>query len=143
MHRWATIAVKLAADSTCFPDQLEGSCQIHQVDKLYYNVLPQQSVEKMPEHDMPAAVMMDGVPFPFVGYTDQEITTIVDVTEYVEQKLAGIRCHRTQVGEDSPYLKEPEEAKRDPWFRQETFILARSSVGQPKKTEADLFAGLR
>jgi hypothetical protein len=30
----------------------------------------------------------------------------------------------------------------DPWFRRESYILARSTVGQPKQVERDLLARL-
>jgi hypothetical protein len=32
---------------------------------------------------------------------------------------------------------------REPWFRHETFVLARSTVGWPEGVETDLFARLR
>ena len=40
VHGWTTIAVKLAADRSCFPDQRPDRCETHIVQKLYYNVLP-------------------------------------------------------------------------------------------------------
>ena len=42
---------------------------------------------------------------------DAEITLTVDVTPIWEQKLAAIRCHRTQAG-GSPILAAPEEERR-------------------------------
>jgi len=97
----------------------------------------------MSEGAKPAAVMMDGVPFYFVGRRRDEITTVIDVSDYVETKLCGIQCHTTQVGRDSPFAETPDEVMREPWFRQETFVLARSTVGWPEGVETDLFAGLR
>lgn len=137
-HRWATIAVDLAADPDCFPDL--DYCQPHQVAKVYYRVLTEAQVRAMAEGDERPAVMMDGVPFPFVGYREDEITTLIDVSDYVEQKLAGIRCHATQVTEDNPFGRD--EVRDDPWFRRESYILARSAVGRPEAVETDLLAGL-
>ena len=143
VHRWATIAVDLATDPDCFPDQLAGVCQPHQVSKIYFRVLPEEQLAAMSEGAKPAAVMMDGVPFYFVGRRHDEITTVIDVSEYVEAKLRGIQCHTTQVGRQNRFAETPDEVMREPWFRRETFVLARSTVGWPEAVETDLFARLR
>jgi LmbE family N-acetylglucosaminyl deacetylase len=140
-HRWATIAVDLAADPDCFPDL--DLCDPHQVSKLYYRALAEGEVAAMAEGDKPAAVMMDGVPFYFVGRPDDEITTVIDVGHYMEAKLAGIRCHTTQVGRDNRFAQGADQVAQDPWFRQECFVLAKSTVGWPTETEVDLLWGLR
>jgi LmbE family N-acetylglucosaminyl deacetylase len=142
VHRWATIAVNLAADADCFPDQLAGTCQPHRVSKVYFRVLPEDQVAAMAEGDKPAAVMMDNVPFYFVGRRRDEITAVIDVSDHVEAKLRGIRCHATQVGRDGPFTETPGEVMQQPWFRSETFVLARSTVGWPEEVETDLFASL-
>jgi len=127
----------------CFPDQLAGACQPHQVSKVYFRALPEEQVVAMSEGDKPAAVMMNGVPFPFVGRRRDEITTVIDVSGYAEAKLRGIRCHATQVDPHSPFAETPGEVMRQPWFQSEHFILARSTVGCPGDVETDLLAGLR
>jgi LmbE family N-acetylglucosaminyl deacetylase len=140
VHRWATAAVELAADPECFPDR--DRCAVHQVDKLYYRTMPEEAIKAREASGQRAAVLMDGVPFPFVGRPLQEISTIVDAGDYVEQKRQGILCHVTQVGPNSRYREAGEEVVSDPWFRQETFVLARSAVGWPEGMETDLFAGV-
>lgn len=142
-HRWATIAADLAADADCFPDRLTDACRPHRVSKLYFRVLPQEQIEARSEEGKPAAAMMDGVPFYLVGYPGEAITTVIDVSDHVEAKMRGIRCHATQVRPDSAFVKAPQEAMRQPWFREEHYILARSPVGRPAGVETDLFAGLR
>ena len=137
-HRWATIAVGLAADPDCFPDL--DYCRPHQVAKVYYGVLTEGQLRAMAEGEQRPAVMMDGVPFPFVAYREDEVTTVIDVGDYVEQKLAGIRCHATQVADDDGFGWE--KARRDLWFGREWYILARSTVGQAAGTETDLLARL-
>jgi LmbE family N-acetylglucosaminyl deacetylase len=141
IHRWATIAVHMAADPGCFPDP--EICDPHQVSKVYHRAMSNEHISAMAEGDRPAAVMMDGVPFFFFGYPQESITTVIDVSQYAGQKLDGIRCHLTQVGRHNRFADTPDEVKSEKWFRQESFILARSSVGWPKVTESDLFAGLR
>ncbi len=143
VHRWATIAVDLAANHDCFPDQLSGVCQPHQVSKVYFRTLPEEQVAAMSEGDQPAAVMMDGVPFYFVARPSDEITTVVDVSDYAEAKLDGIRCHKTQIAPDSPFFETPDEMMQQPWFQNEHFILVHSTVGWPEGVETDLFARLK
>lgn len=141
VHRWATIAAQLAADPDCFPDL--DLCEPHQVNKVYHRALPDEQVAAMGDEKKPAAVMMDGVPFYFVGYRRDQITTIIDVSEHVQAKLDGIRCHATQIGRNNRFADRPDEVMEEMWFRQESFILARSDAGWPREVESDLLAGLR
>ena len=141
VHRWATAAYDLAADAECFPDR--DVCETHQVSKLYYRVTPQEALDARIAAGQRTAVPMDGVPFPFVGYPLREIDAIVDVGAFVEAKRQGILCHATQVGIENRYAQAPEEVLADPWFRQETYLLARSTVGRPDGVENDLFARVR
>ena len=139
-HRWATIAADLAADPDCFPDL--DLCEPHQVSKIYYRAMPEEQVAAMAEDEKPAAVMMDGVPFYFFAPPAHEITTVIDVGDYVQAKLDGIGCHKTQVGRENRFAQEAEQIKGDKWFRQEAYILAKSTVGRPEGMETDLLAGL-
>ncbi len=140
VHRWATIAVSLAADVACFPDYrgMEAHpCVPHAVSKVYWRILSVEQVAAMRGDSGPAAVMMDGVPFPLVGYPASEITTIIDVGSHVDTKIAGIRCHASQLPEERADAYA--EAREDPGLRIETFRLASSTVGWPQGIEADLF----
>jgi LmbE family N-acetylglucosaminyl deacetylase len=141
VYRWATIAAAMAADPECFPDH--DICEPHQVSKLYFRVLPQDQVATMVEEGKPAAVMMDGVPFYFVGRPAEEITTVIDVSDHLEAKLSGIRCHATQVGRRNRFADTPDEVMRERWFREESFVLVHSTAGRSPGVETDLFAGLR
>jgi LmbE family N-acetylglucosaminyl deacetylase len=142
VHRWATIAFDLAADPDCFPNVLHGACQPHQISKLYYRALSEPQVAAMTRAGMPQAVMMDGVPFPFVARTEAEITTEIDVKDFLATKLEGIRCHATQIGRDNPFVKAPDEVLREAWFDIESYVLARSTVGWPEGVETDLLERL-
>jgi len=141
VHRWTTIAVELAADAGCFPDPEKTQCPTHHVAKLYYVALPEAQVKAMAEHGT-AAVMMDGVPFPFVSRSPDEITTVIDVSDYATLKWQGIRCHATQVAPDSPMLEDRNAAIAQPWFTAESYVLAASKPGVGVGIERDLFAGL-
>jgi LmbE family N-acetylglucosaminyl deacetylase len=140
VHRWATAAVKLAAENECWDD----AGPVHQVAKFYYRALPQQQVEQLTESMGRDYVSMDGIPFPFVGYPIEQITTIIDVSQHTITKLKGIRCHASQLAPDA--YKENDEP--DEWLTHETFILAQCQPGIKTnitngKKETDLFAGLR
>ena len=143
VHRWTTIAVRLAADADCFPHHVGGSCVPHQVSKVYYCLLSQRAVDAMTEDHEPAALMMDEIPFYMVGRSDDEITTVIDVKEYVMQKLEGIQSHPTHVGDQNPFADAREYVLRDPGFCREYVPLAHSTVGWSEETEGDLFTGLR
>jgi LmbE family N-acetylglucosaminyl deacetylase len=144
-YRWSIIAVDLAADPRCFPEDMEGVCQPHQVSKVYFRTLTEEQVRARSEEidGQPAAVMMDGVPFYFVGRPEHEITTFIDVSAYVDQKRRGIACHVSQVGRHNPYVEAPEAVMSDPDFQREIFVLDRSTVGRPEGVEEDLFLGVR
>ena len=49
----------------------------------------------------------DGNPF---GMPESDITTMVDVTAYVDRKRASISCHRSQVSDSDMFLSMPPEA---------------------------------
>lgn len=140
VHRWAIIAYDLANDPDCFPGQLEGECRPHQIDKLYYQVLPGEELEAWRAQGQVPAVMMDGVPFSFVGWKRGDITTVIDISAQAEAKRAGLLCHRSQVGDESAWSDEEAWASR--LFKEETYVLARSTVERVDGVEDDLFAGL-
>jgi LmbE family N-acetylglucosaminyl deacetylase len=134
VHRWVTIAIKMAADATCFPDG--DTCEPYQVAKLYYTVLPEEFLANLAPAGESPAVMMDGVPFPFTAWKNEAITTWIDITPYVHKKMASIRCHATQVGVNSMDANEEELLS----LSREPFVLAQSIVGWPEVVEDDLFA---
>ena len=72
------------------------------------------------------------------GVPEAQITTRVDVSEWVERKRASMRAHASQISEASFFLALPEQAFRY-GFGTEWFI--RDGQG-PGITETDLLAGL-
>ncbi len=144
VHRWAMAAVELAAETDRWPE-LES---VYQVDKVYHRVMPQPQIDQMEAQHGRVTVSMDGMPFPFTGYTMAQITTIINVYAYIETKLAGIRCYASQLNPISmPYAQEDFKPHDHSWFWQESYILAQARIGLelpsgPDK-EDDFFAGLR
>ena len=144
VHRWATAAVELAAQTDCWAE----AGPPHQVAKFYHRAMFEEQVARLEEINGSSFVLIDGVPFPFSGYPAEKITTVIDVSEYAPAKLAGIRCHASQLRPEAPYLRSNFDPLGQSWFNQEAFILARSQVevhlpALPGRKEADLFAGLR
>ena len=145
VHRWVTAAVELAADAERWPDVGEP----HTVAKFYHRAPSEEQRRGMKEQFGYDAVFMDGIPFPFVGYPWEQITTVIDIEDVVETKIKAIRCHASQFPPDWPFFQEGFDWKaHNPNFGTETFILARSD---PKITincpdgakEDDFFNGLR
>jgi LmbE family N-acetylglucosaminyl deacetylase len=137
VHRWTAAAVQLSGEAERWPELGLR----HEVAKFYYRVIPAAQVALMEKLMGRSYVPMDGVPFPFVGYPPNEITTLIDVRAYANLKLAGIRCHASQLATENPYMR-PDFDFNDPLFGQETYILARS-LTPITGPEDDLFAGLR
>ncbi|MDX1521384.1 MAG: PIG-L family deacetylase, partial [Anaerolineae bacterium] len=77
VHRWATAAVDLAPNPEHWPE----AGPAHSVAKFYHRALPESTVQNMEERFGRSAVMMDGVPFPFFGYPDEAITTVIDIRD--------------------------------------------------------------
>jgi N-acetyl-1-D-myo-inositol-2-amino-2-deoxy-alpha-D-glucopyranoside deacetylase len=135
-------AAELAADPTA---DVEGTPW--QVRKRYVHTLGRRRLLAAhqallaaglasPFGDAPVA---DAAQLPF-GTDDDAVTTIVDVTGYLDRKQAALRSHRSQIGEDSFFLNTPAEL-RGAFFGVEEFVL---EDGPPPATrpEPDLFAGL-
>ncbi len=76
----------------------------------------------------------DGNPF---GMTEDELTTAIDVTEFVGVKRASMQCHRSQITDSSFFLQMPPEAFAAA-FGTEWFI----RVGAPGGISEDWLAGL-
>jgi len=74
------------------------------------------------------------------GTPDELITSVVDVSPYVERKRKALEAHASQ-GENIFLLRLPEEAQHRA-FASESFVRHFSSVPAPDQ-EDDLFAGLR
>lgn len=73
---------------------------------------------------------------------DPRITTVIDIHDYLPQKLAALTEHRTQIRADWMWLAVPEDLRGE-MFNNEYFIRVASRVAVPEGEEADVFAGLR
>lgn len=109
--------------------------------KLYYTAVPRGRIREMFEYmrQIGAAPADFSLPEDF-GTPDELITTVVDVSPYVEHKCKALEAHASQ-GENIFLLRMPEEVQVRA-FSHEAFVRRMSRVDAPGQ-EDDLFAGLR
>ncbi|RME77212.1 MAG: hypothetical protein D6784_04070 [Chloroflexi bacterium] len=143
VHRWACAAVQLAADEERWPE----AGLPYRVPKFYYRAMFAEQVALVERVNGHSYVLMEGIPFPFVGYAPEQITTVIDVRQYVQAKLNGIRCHASQLNPMHPYLQDEFDPLMEEWFFREAYILAQNNLDgyslPPGEKETDLFAGIR
>jgi N-acetyl-1-D-myo-inositol-2-amino-2-deoxy-alpha-D-glucopyranoside deacetylase len=83
---------------------------------------------------------VDDLPF---GTPDDQVTTDIDATAYLEQKLAAMRAHASQIAVDSPFFALSNNLGQRAFGREYYTLLAgpRGPGGGPFDRENDLFAG--
>jgi N-acetyl-1-D-myo-inositol-2-amino-2-deoxy-alpha-D-glucopyranoside deacetylase len=83
---------------------------------------------------------VDDLPF---GVPDQVVTTEIDATAYLDQKLAAMRAHATQIAVDSPFFAFSDNLGQQAFGREYYTLLAgpRGRSG-PHDRESDLFAAI-
>ncbi len=79
--RFATEAFFSSGEKNAYPEGL-GGLKPYLPERLYYRVLPREAVERAGRKDLRHR---------------EEISTIVDVAEFVDRKLQALRRHRSQV----------------------------------------------
>lgn len=75
------------------------------------------------------------------GVPDEDVTTAVDVGDWLPRKRAAMRAHASQIGEESFFLNIPDDVARDV-FGTEFFSLQSGELAADAGMEDDLFAGL-
>jgi LmbE family N-acetylglucosaminyl deacetylase len=109
--------------------------------KLYYTAVPRERFAQLFESLRTSAADLAEMELPEdFGTPEELITTVVDVSPYVERKRKALEAHASQ-GENIFLLRLPEEAQHQV-FAAEFFIRHLSRVTAPDR-EDDLFAGLR
>ena len=107
---------------------------------LYYSCFPRSVFRRMWQ-----AMLDAGITPPFasvdadsIGTPDDVVTTTLDVSEFVETKIASLKCHQTQIDPDGFFTRLPQDVLRDV-MSTEYFTLA---LAQGSEDEADLLAAL-
>ena len=141
VFEWGTQAWHDAADPDRFPDAGAPWAAA----KLYYFA----TFTKRRFIALHEAAVAEGIESPYVGWLDQwdqmgfqepEITSQVDVAEYIELRSKALLAHATQIDPDSFWFAIPDEMQKRvyPW---EDYTLIESRV-PVEKPESDLFAGI-
>jgi mycothiol S-conjugate amidase len=141
VHEWGTAAYHAAGDPAAYPNAGEP----WQPSKLYYfATFTKKRIQVL--NDVVAAL---GKEAPYAGWLerwdemglgDPEVTTQVDVSDYIELRSKALLAHATQIDPDSLWFAVPDELQREvyPW---EDYALVDSKVSV-ELPESDLFAGL-
>lgn len=114
--------------------------------KLYYTAFPRSYLEIIPAFRERRA-QIGGKELGFVGVPDEEITTEVDIRNWMEKKLDALTCHRTQfemdlvTGRPKTFSRGLPEEDQLRYFGHERFVLGRGGTHNGK--ESDLFAGVQ
>ncbi|HET7483058.1 MAG TPA: mycothiol conjugate amidase Mca [Actinomycetota bacterium] len=141
VFEWGTQAWHDAGDPDKYPDAGEPWAPA----KLYYfSTFTRSRMQKL--HD---AAIAEDIESPFagwlehwdeIGFEEPEITTQVDVGEYIELRSKALLAHATQIDPDSFWFAIPDELQRRvyPW-EDYTLIASDRDFATP---EDDLFKGL-
>jgi N-acetyl-1-D-myo-inositol-2-amino-2-deoxy-alpha-D-glucopyranoside deacetylase len=117
------------------------------ISKIYWNVMPrsviQESIDKMKElgSDFFGAESADDLPF---AKDDSFVTTLIDGNSYVDQKMAAMRAHATQIAVDGPFFALSNNLGLQVWGH-EYYTLVRGEKSEPFDSngrESDLFSGI-
>jgi N-acetyl-1-D-myo-inositol-2-amino-2-deoxy-alpha-D-glucopyranoside deacetylase len=140
-HRVTMRALDLA-------EQPLGDALGWKVAKVYATGMPKsvlqaglESMRDVPNSPFEGVGHVDELPF---GSPDEVITTEVDARDYLDQKMAALTAHATQISVDGPFFALSNNLGQRGWGR-EHFVLLRGERGPgegPHAWETDLFAGL-
>ena len=107
--------------------------------KLYYTAIPLARLRMF--HQMTLARGEEpGFDPEVLGTPDEDLTSIIDVRDYLTQKLEALFSHQSQIGPDSFFKRVPEEMREEA-FGFEYFVCVRGCESNDGK-EKDLFEGL-
>ncbi|MDB5113254.1 MAG: LmbE family protein, partial [Chloroflexi bacterium] len=135
----ALLAVEAAQHPRVYPEV--GSPW--RVSKLYYTAFARSTVRTIIElakragMESPFGQNPENVEF---GTPDELITARIDCGEFTAVKRRALVAHRSQISDDFPMMRMPEEVLRE-HFPTEHFTLALSRV-PVHPPEDDLFAGI-
>ena len=141
--RYTTSAYELAGDGTAYPEGLSPGQQSSNPwtpRLLYYVCFPRSNFQRMWRQmvELNITPPFASQDLDLVGTPDDEVTTTLDVSEYVDTKIASLNCHRTQIDPSGPFSQLPEEMMRES-MGTEYYTLA---LPENSPAEADLLAGL-
>lgn len=150
IHQITVAAVAAASDAQQYAWQIQAGLAPHRVRKFYYTALPRRFFRSMAEKLMAAGVDLSQVSgvrdgdMTEWGMPDELVTTTIDVSSVLDQKIASWQCHRTQLNPGGPFamaIRLGEKVWREP-MSTEHYIRVQPPVAPGEPGETDLFAGL-
>jgi N-acetyl-1-D-myo-inositol-2-amino-2-deoxy-alpha-D-glucopyranoside deacetylase len=140
-HRVAMRAAELAAQPS-----MNGG-QSWEISKIYWNTMPKSVIEegiaKMKEIGSDFFGVESADELPFVK-PDEIVTAMIDGTQFIDQKMAAMRSHPTQITLDGPFFALSNNLGNSVWGN-EYYRLVKGEKSAPfdaKGYESDLFAGI-
>lgn len=107
--------------------------------KLYYTATPLERIKKRYQAALERGEKPRMNP-EFLGTPEHLITTMVDVSEFIQKKFEALACHKSQMGPNSFFRQAPPDQVLD-YFGYEHYVCAQGCVESSGK-EADLFEGI-
>jgi LmbE family N-acetylglucosaminyl deacetylase len=108
--------------------------------KAYLHAIPRSFVQQMRERIREVGSEADAIAIRIEGIPDEEITTVVDVSDLVDRKRASFAAHVSQNDPNSPFATMADQMFVAA-FGTERFVLARGALGEARP-EHDLFVGV-
>jgi N-acetyl-1-D-myo-inositol-2-amino-2-deoxy-alpha-D-glucopyranoside deacetylase len=144
-HRVATYAASLAAVPTYRRDLGEA----WDIAKIYWGAMSESRMRAglRALRDAGDTTTFEGMdpdgPLPYFVTPDADLAAVVDGLDHVEQKLAAMRAHATQIATDGPFFALSNNVGNVAWGV-EYFRIAKGTRGELNEDglETDLFAGL-
>ncbi len=144
-HRVAMYAAQLAA----VPSYKSELGEPWEIAKIYWGAMNATKVREGLRHLRAAGdtTTFEGMdpegPMPSFMVEEDLLSAAVNANDYVEQKMAALKAHRTQISVDGPFFALSNNMGNEIWGT-EYFRIAKGALGPvgADGLEADLFAGL-
>ncbi|GHO43607.1 PIG-L family deacetylase [Ktedonospora formicarum] len=137
IYRYTTSAFHAAADSALYPEL--GAP--HSASKLYYTAMTRHQILTMAEwlQEQDSGGPFKNVDPHLLGLTEDQLTVVLDVERWRDDKVLAGSQHRTQVNPSNPVAQMLPEFQRK-LNSTEYYQLATSRIGDDVMGENDLFA---
>ena len=122
IHLHTVAAFHAAGDPARYP----GEGAPWQPARLFYSAIPRSAFKEMREHMKSAGIdTSDFERFEeaVIGWDDDQINVIMDVSDMIDIKWEALQCHRTQLGGENFFSRMPEAVRRQILSR-ESFVQA-------------------
>jgi N-acetyl-1-D-myo-inositol-2-amino-2-deoxy-alpha-D-glucopyranoside deacetylase len=144
-HRVATYAAALAAVPSYRPDLGES----HDIAKIYWGAMSESRMRAGLRmlRDSGDTTTFEGMdpdgPLPPFVTSDENLSAMIDGTDYHDRKMAALAAHATQISTDGPFFALSNNVGATAWGL-EFFRIAKGERGPLDEDglETDLFAGL-